>query len=411
MMAQEGKRRNFSSAKQKLLNGPPPLVITDSSNKRVANGPGTLACLSVRFALEFNADSISRAVACTQVERHMRLCLAATTGFERLITLAGSEPLLAEAASQLMRDSLINPVRHLAEHSDLNCIDRGRRGELVAALIVMQARDAALQHERRWVSVCEFMEALLPPDAYECLQSSLPTFWREGENRPFSETFEDCAMWFNHVIKIEDGAVINTKLLWTFITRGAMILCSHNQDGIDIVLPVCATKGNLSRDSVTAILIQVKNAKRIGCSIDKTIFDRMDPLKLRLFDEGSQKPVIRMVFALAPRTPDIVFPEIREYTNTRSGGASKFTAFDIWCAGLRSFKSIGDDLTSYELLLNRSLQPHDAFEVEETNDSYLDPETKLERGRRRRRMAALAMKDINHRRIYVLEPDDVDGDR
>jgi hypothetical protein len=204
--------------------------------------------------------------------------------------------------------------------------------------------------------------------------------------------------------------MINTKLLWTFITRGAMIMCSDNQAGVDIVLPVCSTKGNLSRDSVTAILIQVKNAEQFGCSIDKTIFDRMDPLKVGLFDEGSQKPVIRMVFALAARTSDIVFPDPREYTNTRSGGASKFTAFDIWCAGLGSFKSIGNDLTSYELLLDRSLQPHGAFKVEETNDSYLDTETKSERGRRRRRMAALAMKDKDHRRIYVLEPDDVDGE-
>ena len=115
-------------------------------------------------------------------------------------------------------------------------------------------------------------------------------------------------MWFNHVIKIEDGAMINTKLLWTFITRGAMIMCSHNQDGIDIVLPVCSTKGNLSRDTVAAILIQVKNAKRIGCSIDKAIFDGMDPLSLGLFDKDSRKPVIRMVFALASSPPGVLFP-------------------------------------------------------------------------------------------------------
>ncbi len=208
-------------------------------------------------------------------------------------------------------------------------------------------------------------------------------------------------MWFNHVIKIEDEAMINTKLLWTFITRGAMIMCCHNQDGIDIVLPVCSTKGNLSRDSVTAILIQVKNAKRFGCSINKTIFDGMDPLSVGLFDEGSQKPVIRMVFALASPQSGIRFPVKRNYPKTRSGGASEFTAFDIWCAGLSSFKNIGDDLTSYQFLLDRSLQPHDAFEVGETNDSHLDPVTRSERGRRRRGMAALIMNNINHHRIHV----------
>jgi hypothetical protein len=220
----------------------------------------------------------------------MQLCLIATTRFERLITLARSEPLLAEAASELMRNTLMkmNLMRHLAQHSDLHCINCGWHRELVAALIIMQAHDAALRHER-WVSVCKFMEALLPINQYKHLQNSPPSFWREGENRPFSKTFEDRAIWFNHVIKIEDGAMINTKLLWTFITRGAMIMCSDNQAGVDIVLPVCSTKGNLSHNSVTAILIQVKNVEQFGCSINKTIFDRMDPLKVGLFNEGSQK--------------------------------------------------------------------------------------------------------------------------
>src|SRR5579863_3623877 len=178
----------FLFAKLKLLDGQSSLINGD--------GPGSLACLSVRFALEFHAHSISRDVTCIQVERHMRLCIAATTGFERLVTLAGSEPLLAEAASQLMRESLAKPVRHLANHSDLNCVDRGRRGELVAALIIMQARDAALStsENRRWVSVSDFIQALLPRTVYETLQNSLPTFWREGDDIPFTKTFKDYDM-------------------------------------------------------------------------------------------------------------------------------------------------------------------------------------------------------------------------
>ena len=383
----------FLFAKQKLLNGQSSLIN--------GNGPGSLACLSVRFALEFNADSISRDVTCIQVERHMRLCVAATTGFERLVTIAGSEPLLAEAASQLMRESLAKPVRHLANHSDLNCVDRGRRGELVAALIIMQARDAALSTSEngRWVSVSDFIQALLPQTAYDTLQNSLPTFWREGEDIPFTETFRDYAMWFNHVIRVEDDKMINSKLLWMFITRGAMILCPHNQYGVDIVLPVCLKKGNLSPDTVTAILIQVKNAERFGCSIDKTVFDGMDPLRAGLFDEDSQRrPVIRIVFALASGTPGVLFPARRERNSTRSNG---FTAFDIWCAGLSSFKNVEDDLTAYQFLLARSLQPHDAFELKETNDRHLDIVTRTARGRRRRRMAALTMSNADHCRIHV----------
>ena len=283
----------FLFAKQKLLNGRSSLTNGD--------GPGSLACLCARFALEFQADSISRDVACIQVECHMRLCVGATTGFERLVTLAGSEPLLSEAASQLMRESLANPVRHLANHSDLNCIDRGGRGELVAALIIMQARDAALgTSKRRLLSVSEFIQALLPKSSYEILQKSKPVSWREGEDMSFTETFSEYAMWFNHVIRVEDTKMINSQSLWKFITRGAMISCPHNQEGIDIVLPVCLKNESISPDTVTAILIQVKNSTNFEYRIDKTLFDGMDPVRRGLFSIGSRRrPVIRIVFALA----------------------------------------------------------------------------------------------------------------
>ena len=136
--AEEDKYRSETElmdlAKSKLL---------DSSNTLEKNRSGSLACLSVRFALEFNMDGTAVDVARTQVERHMRLCLAATAGRDTLVTLAGSEPLLAEAAYELMKGTQSNPVAHLAQHSDLNCVDRGRRGELVAALLIMRACDAA----------------------------------------------------------------------------------------------------------------------------------------------------------------------------------------------------------------------------------------------------------------------------
>ena len=119
----------FKFVKEKLLDGKRQLEEKDDS--------GSLACLSMRFALEFDMASNFREVACKQVERHMRLCLAAMMGCKTLVTFSGSEPLPAEVASEIMQGSIMNPVCHLANHSDLHCVDRGQRGELVAALILM----------------------------------------------------------------------------------------------------------------------------------------------------------------------------------------------------------------------------------------------------------------------------------
>ena len=66
---------------------------------------------------------------------------------------------------------------------------------------------------------------------------------------------------------------------------------------VDIVLPVCDTKQNLSSDSMTAILIRVKperpeNAEHFKKKIQETLFDTMSPSDLGMFpEEGSPTTV------------------------------------------------------------------------------------------------------------------------
>jgi len=378
-------------AKQKLLNGKDFLEETDSS--------GSLACLAIRFGLEFNEDEDSRDVCYKQVERHMRICLATTTGFNKMITCSASEPLLAEAAFRLISESTANPVKRLANHVNLYCIDRGRRGELVAALIVMQARDASLPdhlHRRRWVLVTEFMKALLPSQASQKLLASLPTRWRQGDGaKSFSLAFNECSLWFNHIIKVDDSDVIKREFLWKYVTRGAMIVCKDNQQGVDIIVPVVSLPGNLSPRTVTAILIQVKNAKNYGLEPKEGLFNAMDPCGLGLLSDHPL-PIIRMVFALASPRAGVTFPS---RPSREPHHPAAFTSFDIWCAGLstETFRQIGDDLDSYLALLDRSQRSHDAFNVSESYNP-LSEGTKKIVGRTRCSMAPL-VKSSGHDRF------------
>jgi hypothetical protein len=401
-------------AKQKPLNGP--------SELRNGNWAGSLACLSIRFALEFNMDETARDITFTQVEGHMRLCVAATAGLEKMITIPGSEPLLAEAAYELMEGTRTNAVRHLAGHPDLHCIDRGRRGELVAALLIMQAYDAARAKGNRWVSVVNFMEALLPPSKFNNLLQSEPTSWpmNHDEHTTFGEMFEDYGMWFNHVIKIEGKEMISIDHLWKFVVRGAMILCATNQEGIDIILPVCHVTRNLGPDSVTAIIIQVKNAMDYTSKLQGKLFSWMDHVvKSVIFSEPgvdpdsestrtepmkrkkkvavkNLKPVIRIVFALASPEPAVVFRDRPKKRHQFDG----FTAFDIWLAGLsdKVYRQIEDgDLVHYQTLLERSLAPHDAFKLKDV--PQMGKEAKKSRGARRRKMVPLTFPEHAHHSI------------
>jgi hypothetical protein len=386
-------RELMDFVKSKLLDGPTRIIDM--------KGVGSLACLSVRFALDFDlADKLGQDVALTLVKHHMRLCVAATGNFEKVMTMAGSEPYLAEAARELM--SRVGAVRLLAENSYLSCIDLGRHGELVAALLIMRARDAC--HDatvgRDWgrsrvparvVSVVDFMRALLPVPAYEKLQFTKPQHWRSGEDKPFSEAFEGYKTWFNHVVKVHDTDMIKAEHLWKFVMRGAMVMCTDNQLGLDLVLPVCARDDKLSRRTVTAILIQVKNNKYFKDQIDKPLFDCMDPFRIGLFSgEDRPLPVVRMVFALGSDKPGVVFPAVE----VSKRDVDAFTGYDIWCAGLSSdtFRDIGSDMEWYKSVFLRTTQPLDGFDVKEAKDRYWvgDEATEQARCRLRRRMAPLS---------------------
>jgi len=128
-----------------------------------------------------------------------------------------------------MKGTETSAVCHLANHANLNCIHRGHRGELVAALLIMQAYDAARAISNgRCVSVANFMEALLPASKYKTLLGSRPSSLPMDSDtaETFEEIFKDYGLWFNHVIKIEKKEMISIDHLWKFVTRGAMLLPS-----------------------------------------------------------------------------------------------------------------------------------------------------------------------------------------
>jgi hypothetical protein len=90
-------------------------------------------------------------------------------------------------------------------------------------------------------------------------------------------------MWFNHIIKIEDSRMIAAEHLWSFITRGAMIMCTDNQAWSRHCL-ACLCQGRIpwSRDCDRSPDTG-QEFEHYGHNIDKTLFDAMDPFKIGLF--------------------------------------------------------------------------------------------------------------------------------
>lgn len=147
----------------------------------------------------------------------------------------------------------------MANHTDLNYVDRGQRGELVKALLTMQACDVAGTSRNRWVSVDSFMRELLPPSQYDSLHGSYPGFWYVDEKASFNEAFLNYGIWFDHTIKVKKGKYSQPSASGSLSCTGRWCSRQHRH---------CNTQQTFSHRGVMAILEEVKNTEEYKLNIN-----------------------------------------------------------------------------------------------------------------------------------------------
>ncbi len=397
--------------------------------------PGTmpdaakLACLAVRLGLDFRAASSQGAEAQrVQVERHMRIALFASASDLRMVTTSSSEPLLAEASCITMRAAKDwTAAESLRKHFLSSEISLGDRGEFAVALLALLARDTAAPQNnqsaekpappllttdgaQRVITVTVFLKALLETNDSK-LVAQPPATYRESDTAfdSLEDTFKDGNIWFNHFIRVNDYNVINQEFLWRLISRGAAVICATNQRGIDLLIPILIGDV-LRKESVTAILIQVKNDKSYTEKPARWLFDAMDPFRVGLFSKGVVPlPVIRMVFAVASKESAVNYlqrgyiPRLQETVPGRAvpapGLKTSFTAYDIWCSGItsRTFRAISPDQdVIYEDILHRARSLANPYTPMEGPSDF-----DVERGDMRRAMNPGVSALPQHHRRYI----------
>ena len=393
----------------------------------------------MRLGLDFRPASwLDRAAERKQVESHMRICLDATEGFRSMVTLSPSEPLLAEASWKVMKEKLgpKEAPAALLSHITNSYLSPGDRGEVIAALLLLLARDGAIQARKagdptpgggsptdisedykydgvtkgRIVTVLEFTDALVPPESRSFVRKRKPSACSPDypSSTDLASAFDNAHIYFNHFIRVNNYKVVNRKFLWCLICRGAAVICATNQRGIDILIPVLMGT-ILDPRFVTAIFVQVKNDGTYTRKPCTSLFTMMNPFKVGLFSNSDGKdavpPVLRIVLALASERSGVTGPGIPTRRSSRlaikSGGTesnlptlpkdprrsprqatvqpieakptdapksltkAKFTAYDLWIAGVssRSFGVVPDVVThdQYRALLDRSRNIFNAY--------------------------------------------------
>lgn len=334
-----------------------------------------IAILFIRLPLDFNTTSLTgRQEALNQVHKHMRLCINVHEGFDACDTVQPAEPLLALAAAQIARSTKLNYAVALDENLQGPSLDKGDRGELVAMLILLLARDAAVKRdperpEQHHVKLVDMMEKLLGQRWHENVLKALPSRLRTNDDKKsFEDAFEESIVYFTQFIKVHNSDVINRELLWFAIARGAAIMCKDCQKGVDLIIPFVVGNQNVGPKTISAIFIQVKNDASFGPSPDDLLFPKMNPHRIGFLDRGAEPehPIIRMVFALGAKTSNVEvtpLPQTRPPSKRRKTSASDstkktkkippgVTSYDIWCARAsgETFSVIEDD-SLYQRLL------------------------------------------------------------
>lgn len=328
----------------------------------------------------------------TQVEKYMRICILVHKDFETTVSISPSEPLLAEASRYIMTaSSTFDMPGALLKELESQSLDKGDRGELIGEVLLILAVDAAIATRPKLkttrsalkvepeglaskpiaVYLTSFIKELLDGQWHQEILESKPSKSRtktEG-NLTFAKTFAASKVYFTHFIKIDDPKVINRDFLWRLIARGAAVLCANGQGGVDIVIPFMYVDGQLGRQNISAVFIQVKNDTKFNAQPNLFLFDMMNPFFLRFFDMDEKKPlpVIRIVFALASdeSTVKVIGPDVKRPPRHAKDEAQRalatrrsppYTAFDIWCAKAcgDTFAVIQGNDNTYEKLLKVS---------------------------------------------------------
>ncbi|PSR83227.1 hypothetical protein PHLCEN_2v5789 [Hermanssonia centrifuga] len=293
-------RSHLISLAVEKLNGTRSSELTDN---------GRLSALKVRLLLDFEPRrQISVKKEMELVAGHMLINHCVPVHREYMWTSYPSEPILAEAAAQMMF-RMDNIPTFLQKQMDLGLISKGDRGELVARLLLTLAHDRVRVSRRQFlhntpiyyshaIPLIDFLRALISASWIDRILDSFPTTITNSDplSLPFREAFKDARVNFTHFVRAGDSSIITDEGAWLSFVRGMAIQCSSGQRMIDLFLPVLLRDEKIGRHVMSGVFIQIKNrrqAQRVHIDADRLNF--FSPNKL---DDVVSRPYVSIVMNL-----------------------------------------------------------------------------------------------------------------
>ena len=265
------------------------------------------ACLAIRIGLDFDASrEVGRKTEIELVESYMRIVFAVPEHREYMRTGTPSEPILAEAAAQLLNSDSTSlnerAPKVLAVAFQQGFLARGERGEMVGRLLWTLAHDQVsqenepdvVQHHKP-IRVLDFLRALFHEDHWENIRNAKPMGNKDGAT--LSEAFDNAYIQFSHFMDAVDHNVDLTQV-YRLLLRGAALSCRRNQTSIDFLTPVLfgsPDSTTLRRSNTSVLQAQVKNRNTVKkFTVDPT-----------LVQSDLDHPVLSLVHELGTRDSSV----------------------------------------------------------------------------------------------------------
>jgi hypothetical protein len=277
----------------------------------------SIAVLSTRFLLDLSPTaSQAQQFEEDQVRSNLRMLYSVHLDRHTMVTGSSPEPLVAEAAAQMMHfrvPNLRNQVyidvwKLLGGFVEAGFAPQGTVGELIGRALSILAMDDAIDQlknhcELRYqtpVSVPAYYRALLTDEAWEKLRQSTPAnrAWltTQSATKTFEDAFADAYFHFSHYGKANDATPIQDRYAWALWLRGTAVLCQLNQELSDRAIPIFFSNlKTLSPQSVSMAFDQDKTGKT--AQSDTVAIQSAEVLGL--FSQGNKLPYIDAVHCYA----------------------------------------------------------------------------------------------------------------
>ncbi|KAF7299412.1 hypothetical protein MIND_00891000 [Mycena indigotica] len=312
-----------------------------------------LSWLSQRYLLRFDVTSSrGEKLANDLIQTYMRMVLAISEDRRQVMSVAPSEPVLVEVATQLLIHHKVDVPAILMQALSTALLAKGERGELVYRYLHLKAHDAVHQQRitaplemtnkfvfHRRVSFLAWCKMLFTDDAYAELMKSRPV-QSDGNAQSFEDAFKNAWMFTSHFAQAQDSDVITLAQLYKCTFRGVALQCKDNQEAVDFVFGLIFAKEEdelINISKFAPVEFQIKNCV---ISID------IPPITRRITDPTHlcKQPTLTIVLQLGTGHGDVhALHQAARSTRKTIRFQHYDNHYQVVVTGLKAFRMSGED--------------------------------------------------------------------